>query len=230
MEKQFEGLVEAVEESFLKRCVSVVKMQKSIKHIPISLKLQLGEFFREQASHLFQAKSVEEIFYLLSSFWDYLNPGLLIFIVGRFGSDNDTDLVTAYAEEIGLFRRRVKVGEFIRASHTESPACHHYSYKRIVTIMGDDWEKETLQDVEDYKTELANKLHFQSFLPQVHVRHSSIAIVFSIPHWIQIDFVELEPFFRSKNVVKVCLGDQCLMDWTKQVHLYCMHSPACHVE
>jgi hypothetical protein len=215
MEKQFEDLVEAVEQSFLQHDVSVVKMQRSIKHIPISLKLQLGEFFLEQSSHLFQAKSVEEMFNLLSFFWDYLNPGLLIFVVGRFGSKNDIVLVTAYTNGLELFRRRVKVGEFIRASHRESPTCHFY--KQVITIMGDNWEKETLQDVEDYKTDLAGELQFQPFLTQIHVKRSSIAIVFSIPHWIQIDFIKLQPFFMSRNVIKVYLGGHCLFDWTNQV-------------
>ena len=219
MNKKFEELVETVEDSFLACGVSVVKMQRSIKHIPISLKLQLGEYFREHASMLFKADSIAVIFHLLSFFWDYLNPGLLNFIVGRFGSPKDIALMRKYLQELEIFRRKVEVEEFVRANHDiESVACHHHFYKRIVTIMGDDWKKASLQDVEDYKMELASELQFQSFLPQIHVRRSSIAIVFSIPHWIQINFVELEPFFWSENVVKVCLGDICLMDLTKQVN------------
>ena len=218
MEKKFEELVETIEESFLQRAVSVVKIRRSMKHMRTSLKLQLGEFFQDHTSRLFKANSVEEMFNLLSFFWDYLNPGLFIFIVGRFGSPSDVDLVRIYSKELGMFRRKVKVGEFVRANRTESIACHHYFYKKIITIMGDDWEKETLQDVEDYKTELASELQFQPFLTQIHVRRSSIAIVFSIPHWIQINFEELEPLFMSKKVVKVFLGDFCLMDWTNQVN------------
>ena len=193
-------------------------MQRSIKHIPISLKLQLGEYFREHASMIFKADSIAVIFHLLSFFWDYLNPGLLNFIVGRFGSPEDIALMRTYLEELEIFRRRVKVGDFVHANHVDSVACHHHFYKRIVTIMGDDWEKETLQDVEDYKTELAIKLQFQPFLTQIHVQPSSIAVVFSIPHWVQINFEQLEPFFWSKNVVKVHLGDICVMDWTNQVN------------
>ena len=208
MNKKFEELVETVEDSFLACGVSVVKMQRSIKHIPISLKLQLGEYFREHASIIFKADSIAVIFHFLSFFWDYLNPGLLDFIVGRFGSPENIALMRMYLEELDMFRRRVRVGEFIRANHKESVACHHYFYEKIVTIMGDDWEKETLQDVENYKIELAIKLQFQPFLPQVHVQPSSIAIVFSIPHWIQINLKHLEPFFRSQKVVKFCLGNQ----------------------
>ena len=216
--KKFEELVETVEDSFLACGVSVVKMQRSIKHIPMSLKLELGEYFIEHSLKIFKADSIGAIFNLLSFCWDFLNPGLLGFIVGRFGSPEDISLMTAYLEELEIFRRKVKVGEFVRANNIESVACYHHFYKRIVTIMGDDWKKATLQDVEDYKIKLAGELQFQPFLTQIHVRRSSIAIVFSIPHWIQINFVELEPFFRSKNVVKVCLGDFCLMDLTKQVN------------
>ena len=223
MEKKFEELVEIIEESFLQRGVSVVKIRRSMKHMRTSLKLQLGDFFQDHTSLLFKADTVEEMFNLLSLFWDYLNPGLFVFIVGRFGSPSDVDLVRMYSEELEVFRKTVKVGEFVRANRTESIACHHYFYKKIITIMGDDWEKETLQDVEDYKTELASELQFQPFLTQIHVRRSSIAIVFSIPHWMRINFEQLKPFFRSKNVVKVSLGDFCVIpDLTKpQVSIAC---------
>ncbi len=46
---------------------------------------------------------------------------------------------------------------------------------------------------------------------------SSIAIVFSIPHWMPIDFDKLKPFFHHKGVIKVYLNDSCLIDWTKEV-------------
>ena len=219
MNKKFEELIETAEDSFVTHGVSVVKMQRSIKHIPVSLKLQLGEYFREHASMIFKADSIAVIFHSLSFFWDYLNPGLLNFIVGRFGSPEDIVSMGRYLEELEIFRKKVKVREFICANRLDSAAYDHHFYKRLVTIMGDDWEKKTLQDVEVYKMELAGELQIQPFLTLIHVQRSSIAIVFSIPHWIEINSVELEPFFLSKKVVKVCLGDFDLMDLTKQVNI-----------
>lgn len=218
MEGKFEELVETIEDSFLECSVSVVKIKRLIKHIPMSLKLQLGEYFREHTSPIIKANSVEEIFNLLSFFWDYLNPGLLVFIVGRLGSPNDIDLVRTYSKELELFRKNVKVGDFVHANRTESRACHHYFYKKIVSIVGDHWKNKSLEDMEDYRIKLSIELQFQPFLTQIHVKRSSIAIVFSIPHWIQINFEELEPFFRSNGVIKVCLEDLCVIDWTNQVN------------
>ena len=211
IEKKFEVLVENIEESFLQRGVSVVKIRRSMKHMRTSLKLQLGEYFQDLTPQLFKANSVDEMFSLLSFSWDYLNPGLFIFIVGRFGSQSDVDLVKIYSKELKVFRSKVKVGEFVRA-RTESITCHHHFYKKIITIMRDDWEKKNLQDVEDYNIELATVLQVQPFLTQVHVQRSSIAIVFSIPHWLDINFEQLKPFFKSKNVVKVNLGNFCVIE------------------
>ena len=215
--ERFESIVEAFEESLIENNVSVKKLRGSIKHIPVSLKLQLGEYFCDQTFKIFRAESIEQLIALLSYFWDYLNPGLLEFFVGRFGSDNDIDLIEDYVKELQNFRSRVKLGEYVRACHTMSRAYKRNFYKQIVTIMGENWEKETLQDAEDYRIELSEKLHFQAFIPRMDVRYSSIAIVFSIPRWIQISFVELEPFFHYKNVNKVYLDGNCLVDWIKKV-------------
>ena len=215
--KRFENIVEAFEESLIENNVSIKKLRRSIKHIPVSLKLQLGEYFCKQTSKIFRAESIEQLIALLSYFWDYLNPGLLEFFVVWFGSDNDIDSIKDYVEELQNFRRRVKLGKYVRACHTMSHAYKHNFYKQIVTIMGEDWEKKTLQDAEDYRIELSEKLHFQSFIPRIDVRSSSIAIVFSIPRGIQINTVELEPFFYYKNVNKVYLDGVCFIDWIKKV-------------
>lgn len=115
------------------------------------------------------------------------------------------------------FRQAVKVGQYIRADHPESRACSHNFYKKIITITGDDWKNKTLQDVEEFKNELSERYRFQTFLTLIHVQHSSIAIVFSVPHWLQINIEEIEPFLFMKKVIKVFLGNTCLIDWTKQV-------------
>ena len=216
--KRFENIVEAFEGSLLENKVPLEKLRGSIKHIPVSLKRELGEYFCNQISEILQAKSIEHSIVLLSYSWNYLNPGLLEFFVRRFGSDNDINSIEDYMKELQNFRSRVKLGEYVRAHHATSDTYKCKFYKEIATIMGEDWENKTLQDAEDYRNELSEKLHFQAFIPQMDVRYSSIAIVFSIPRWIQINIEELEPFFHYKNVNKVYLDEvMCLVDWIKKV-------------
>ncbi len=71
--------------------------------------------------------------------------------------------------------------------------------------------------MEEYINELCEKLCIQKFWARYRVIRSSIAIVFSIPHWMPIDFDKLEPFFHHKGVIKVYLNDSCIIDWTNEV-------------
>ena len=213
LEKKFEDLVEEIEDSFIERKIPLIKIQRYIKHIPVSRKLELGEYFSEQIFKIFKAKSLLELFAILSFFWDYLNPGLLEVIVGKFGSDADIKRMNSYSKELKAFRRQVKLSNFVHAHHRESQACSHYFYKRITTIMGGNWEEKTLQDAEEYRIELSQRNYYQMFMPQMHVQESSIAIVFSIPHWLQINLEELEPFFRRNEVIRVLFNDFCVIDW-----------------
>ncbi len=217
LNNKFEYLVDSLEDYLLDSNVSVSKLQRAIKHIPISLRSQLGEYFQEQTSKIFKMDSVPELVELLSRFWYYLNPGLLTYFVGRFGSKDNIRSMEKYLRELEEFRKKVKISEYLQAVSQQKDLCSHRFYKRIVTQMGPDWEKETLQDVEEYTNELSEKLCIQNFLARFQVMRSSIAIVFSIPHWMPIDFVKLEPFFHHKGVIKVYLNDLCLVDWTKEV-------------
>ncbi len=216
--------MDSLEDYLLESKVSVNKLQSAIKHIPISLRSQLGEYFQEQTSKIFKMDSVRALVLLLSQFWYYLSPGLLTYFVGRFGSEDNIRSMEEYLSELEEFRKKVKISEYLQAVSSQKDLCSHRFYKKIVTQMGPDWEKETLQDVEEYINEFFEELCIQNFLARFQVIRSSIAIVFSIPHWMQINFVKLEPFFHYKGVVKVYLNDLCLIDWTKEVSGWIIYS------
>ena len=191
------------------------KVQNSIKHIPVSLKRDLGKCFRKES---LDAESINELFIILSCYWDYLNPGLLEFLVGRFGTNDDVVLLTTYLEKLEQFRSEVKLGEYVEKSgHRDISSSH---YKAIVSIMGPGWEDKTLQDAENFKNELAEKSLIQPFLTRIHATRSSIAIVFYVPRWFEVKKEKLEPFFRKQNVRKVYLDDVCFIDWNEQVGVH----------
>lgn len=195
LEKEFKDLLE--------------KIQKSVKHIPVS---ELSNYFLELSTT--KAESIPELFNLLSDYWDYLNPGLLEFLVRKFGSDDDIELLQVYLEELERFQASVKVGDYVRARPTENSA---FCYQKIITIMDPKWETKTLKEVERFKKELAKEHRIQPFLARINLKLSSIAIVFCLPHWIKVEMDELEPLFARKKVIQVFWGDLCHIDWTKQV-------------
>ena len=216
LEKDFEELVDLMEESFIENRVSLIKVQKSLKHIPISLKMDLDGYFQKE---IFNIQSMEGLFFFLSKFWDYLNPGLLEFLVGRFGSNSDIQLLTVYLKKLEQFRSSVRLGDFVlsRPSFKDITTC---CYKQITTVMGQNWKEKTLQDAENLKNELAEKCSIQPFLTRFHATRSSIALVFDLPPWFEVKIEELGSFFKTRNVSKVYLNDICFFDWTEQVQYF----------
>ena len=217
MEKDFEELVNSVEESFVDNEISLREVQKSLKHISVSLKRDLGKYFRKES---LEAESIEELFFTLSCYWDYLNPGLLEFLVGRFGSGSDIVLLNTYLTKLEQFRSEVKLGEYVKRRQRNISINGGKIYKEITAIMGHDWEEKTLQDAENYKNELADECHIQRVFGRIQVTRSSIALIFYVPHWFEVKKEKLELFFREQNVRKVYLDDVCFIDWTEQVGIY----------
>lgn len=217
LEDKYEELVNLIEKSL--QVNDVKKLQNSIKHIPASLHDQLGEYFHQQVFAIFKTNSIQELFVLLSRFWDYLNPGLLEFIVGRFGSPQDISCMTAYLEDLGNFRATVKVKDYICTRQANKTIDYNvFTLQRIIFIMNDkDWEDKTLQDVEDYKIELSQEFHLQSFLPLMHVRRHSIALVFRVPKWIEINIMEHEEFISRHQIIQVYQDENMVADRTSQV-------------
>ena len=150
--KDFDDLVNSIEDSFITNGVSLVDLKKSIKNIPVSLKRDLGDYFRDKTEQILNARSIKSLFVFLSYHWDYLNPGLLkcIVIDKRFGSDVDKQLMTAYLKKLEQFRCCVKLGEYVKHEHSfvDVSACH---YQEIITTMGPGWEEKNLQDAESFK-------------------------------------------------------------------------------
>ena len=213
MEQDFEELVDSVEESFVKN-VLLEKVQNSLKHIPVSLKRDLGKYFRKE---FLETESIKELLLTLSCYWDYLNPGLLEFLVRKFGSEYNIALLATYLEKLEQFRLEVKLGEYVKSRQRNININDGKIYKEITTIMGHDWENKTLQDVEYYKNELADLCHIQRLFGRINIPRSSIALIFYIPCWFEVEKEKLEPFFRKHNVRKVYLDEVSFIDWTEQV-------------
>ena len=214
MEKDFEELVDSVREYFVDNKISLKEVQKSFMHISVSLKRDLGKYFRRES---LEAESIDELLLTMSCYWDYLNPGLLEFLVGRFGSEYYIALLTTCLEKLEQFRSEVKLGEYVKVRQRNISINVGKIYKEITAIMGHDWEEKTLQDAENYKYEFADKCHIQRFLGRINFSRSNIALIFYVPHWFDVKKEKLEPFFRKQNVRKVYLDDVCFIDWTEQV-------------
>lgn len=205
MKGKFKCLVQLMQDSFIRQThISLKGIKESLKNIPLTRKIQLGEHFEEKGYMLLIASTIEQFFFQASFFWDYLNPGLLNFLVTEFGSTDDKMQMTGYCSDLKIFRSSVKLCDFVKdVSYTDDDYLILYQYKKLITVMSDS-EKITLEDAERFKIELLSECQLpQAYITRVREKRSSIAIVFYLPNKMDLNIDELKPLFHRNGVIKV---------------------------
>jgi len=111
-EEKYADLVVSVRNAFKRLGVSCEKFQNCLLQLPVSLK-HCAKLLQSEASRLAQASSIDELFFILSPHWDFLNPSLIAHLAYRFGDDQTIRSVEEYLGELREFRMRTKVDNFI---------------------------------------------------------------------------------------------------------------------
>ena len=134
-DKYYEDLVDNVLSTFKAGKVSIKRVLKCLRQLPVSLKLQCGEFLQSQAARLSRVSNIDELFFILSPHWDFLNPNLLAHLAYRFGDEHTIRSVDEYLGELREFRMRTKIDNFIHMWIGIRPP----DTQEIVMELGDDW-------------------------------------------------------------------------------------------
>ena len=208
-EKAFRKVVVNVEEYFEGK-VPLVNLQRYSCQMPVDLKGQFGRLFVDKASMIWNAKTIGELFTILSYFWDYLHPDLLHYLVEQFDIKETIDLMSGYVDELSKFRKKIKILDYIGKRRINLVAD---DYTQIIVILGDEWCDKTLADLEEVRCDFSQTFSFLRLLPKMNgLKNNSIAVIFSVPKSVQFNNDELCEFFRSYDVLKLTVGDVCIYD------------------
>jgi len=216
-EEKYEDLVDNVLSAFKTEGVHVKRVLKCLRQLPVSLKLQCGEFFQSQAAHLSQASSIDELFFILSPYWDFLNPSLLAHLAYRFGDDETIRSVNKYLAELREFRMRTKLQSFIdKWTGRLLP-----DTQEIVMALGDNWREKSLEELEELRIELSHKVWFGDYvMPLKRIKLSSVDAMFSLPESVDIRSLKLESledFFRKHQVLRILHNGVHIFNFVQQV-------------
>ena len=157
------------------------KLRTSVAVLPTSLKYQHNYFLEQHSSRIAKTTTVEEIFSILNSYWNFLNCSLLAHIIDKFGDEDLTKELSAYTTALKEFRSRTKIADF-------SKTCAHESseippeFVELRMRMGPNWEHCTLEDIEEHRQSLAQNssladyaIYFMAGFP------GSIYLLWSVP-------------------------------------------------
>ena len=221
-EEKYADLVVSVRNAFKRGGISFEKVQNRLMQLPVSLK-QYARLLQSEASRLARASSIDELFFILSPHWDFLNPSLLAYLAHRFGDERTKRSVAEYLGELREFRKRTKISNFIELwTGVLLP-----DTQEVVMELGDNWKEKSLEQLEKLRIEISHKLCFENYvMPLKEVKVSSVDAVFSLPGSVDIGSFELESlqgFFREHQVLKILRNGACIFKLQlQQVHPFCL--------
>ena len=229
-EEKYEDLVDCVLSSLKMGGVSIKRVLKCLRQLPVSLKLQCGEFLQSQAARLSRVSNIDELFFILSPYWDFLNPSLLAHLAYRFGDEETIRSVDEYLGELRDFRVRTKINCFIDIWTGVLPP----DTQVIVMELGSNWKEKSLEQLVEVLKQVSHKQWFGDYVMRLRgIRESSVDVEFSLPATVDIDSLELESlweFFQEHQVLRILLNGVCILNLhLQQVYIpfVCGHCSFC---
>ena len=157
LKDMYDDLVEKTVEKFSERQEDSPhfcrKLRISVAVLPTSLKYQHRFFLEHHSSKIGKATTVEEIFSILNSYWNFLNCNLLAHIINKFGDEELQKQLSSYTTALQSFRLRTRITDFMKA-YTGDPTLPQQLVALKMKI-GSEWEQCTLEDAEELRRSMA---------------------------------------------------------------------------
>ena len=189
------------------------EFRERIQLLPVALKEEHPLFMQDHAPQISSTSTVAEIFNRLNRYWDYLNYGLLEYIVGIYGDDETKQRMKEYREEVEAFKTTTSLAAFHKAQPTKRRRKRHNSS----STFQDDLEyfevkhgkltlDSSLQVADDFRQELAAEYSLHPWaLILYEIKRSSVITVlsttFSVASHLQSRIQER--FLKKHHIVEV---------------------------
>ena len=215
MEIKLGQLVDNVQDGLIEQNISLQRLKRCVTLLPASIKHQHVAFIRENMRTITHSESMEEIFGVLNLYWDFLNYTLLEHIVTEFGTNDTKAAMAKYISELVAFRKTTKLSAFI--AHWPCSGNVPPDMSKLVTkIKKKDWSNCTLEDVEQFKRTLTQKLLLPSFAVILRdAEQGCISLTWLIPSSItlllskDIHTIKLE-WFKEHHIERLIIDGQDL--------------------
>ena len=182
-----------------------------VTQLPVSVKYQHLHFLEHSCSAIVDATSVDAIFAILGRYWDFLNCGLLNEVVRQLGNDPTKQLMEQYMMKLKEFRMKTKLGDFFGKATRNIPP--HFT--TFVTELGEGWEERTLEDLEQFRKELARSMYLKDYAMHFKcVEAGSVAITWavhsSLPEITDILQSAFQLLEKKYGVLRVIFQEKCI--------------------
>ena len=142
LDEQYIEIEQLVFKTIKCRKVPLEDVLNWIRFLPMTLRIQFAELIQGQAKILSNASNIDELFFILSPYWNSLHPVLLGYLVKKLGDEDLKGRMDHYMRHLHHFRTRTTLGDFLDKWIGEIPR----GYQEFVLELGEKWRERTIED------------------------------------------------------------------------------------
>ena len=202
----------------------LIEFRFSVAVLPTSLKHQHKHFLEHHSTQIAKATTVEEIFTILNSYWDFLNCSLLAHIIHKFGDEELQKQLSTYTKVLQSFRSQTRITDFMK-TYTSNP-CLPPEFVALKMKIGSEWEQCTLEDAEKYRNSIAQSSSLAKYA--LYLKEGvpgSIYLVWSVPEHVICCLVAAmnAKFMQHHCIEKVTIDGEDLEEYKYRHTIDCLH-------
>ena len=161
--------------------VEVKKLCYSLLCLPPNLKKEHSKFMQIAKAQIIQAKSTDEVMYVIGEHNHYLHYSLLKYVIGLYGSVNLKKQMADYVKKMDGFRRNTKLEIFSEVCNDE-PEEINEKFATMVSKHLWDWRTVTLDHVEKFRIHVCRELSLYDFsLNLLKVARGCVEVTWRVP-------------------------------------------------
>ena len=206
LEDQFSNIVDRTIDIITDKEVTVQLLKKRLMSLDVRNKKQHKEFLE---TNIFSgASAVEDMWYKLSDYSNFLNYTLVEHMIKKFGDRDLLETMKAYKRKLEIFRSKTLLCDFAIIFKGITKCTREV----LMEVKFDkNWETSTLQDMEEWKESLTQKLLLPSFnVNTEEIKTGCVSITWAIPAMFTPSLVEKletldENFCKEHKIMSLTL-------------------------
>ena len=212
LDEEYVEIESAVLETIRKNDVPVKRMLQWVLVLPMVLKAQFSELLQTQAKAMSTASNVDELFLILSQYWNSLHPSLLEHLIKKLQDIKLSDRMSSYMKELKTFRISTNLGDFVNKWVGRVPP----GLDEFRVELGDEWKKRTIHDLEQFRNQLSRQKCFNGNVTYVKkVVSGSILVVFATSQSVfplKMKGKAIRNLMKEYNVLRVSVKGNCILN------------------
>ena len=210
LDDEYNEIKSLVLETIILRNVPHKTMLEWIQVLPMTLKSQFSELLQRNAKALCNASSVDELFIIVSPYWNSLHPTLLEHLVKKLDDDKLKSRMKKYTDDLCNCRIRSRLGDFIEKWEGGVPL----GFDEFVLELGEEWRERTVEDLENFRIWLSQQQCIGGHMTYMKKVMPDIFVELALPQCcFSLTFEEdAQKFLREEHVLGVYVGGLCILD------------------